>query len=195
MSEHTREQAAQIIADWEKQLESCINDACEKAYWQFDARKKGYAEWEGMPQSERDAFKQECYMMAKRYILDPEHDVCQTFANDLIDAQDRIAELEQKLAESSSGCKFQNEVVVTQAQEIIKLRADYKADHEKWIEYKNGHKEQLAELESKNRGLVKAAKQFINNLDECETSEGYAGFEIMGGYVNEFIDDIARSAA
>lgn len=31
----------------------------EHAYWQFDARRKGYAEWRGAPQSERDAFKAE----------------------------------------------------------------------------------------------------------------------------------------
>lgn len=34
-------------------------DPDEFAYWQFDARRKGYAEWRQRPQSERDAFKQE----------------------------------------------------------------------------------------------------------------------------------------
>lgn len=33
-------------------------DAIEAAYWDFDARHKGIAEWKGHPQSERDAFKQ-----------------------------------------------------------------------------------------------------------------------------------------
>ena len=32
-------------------------DVLETAYWLFDARRKGYGEWKGMPQSERDAFK------------------------------------------------------------------------------------------------------------------------------------------
>lgn len=36
------------------------NDPAEAAFWSFDARKKGYAEWKGRPQSERDAFKAEC---------------------------------------------------------------------------------------------------------------------------------------
>lgn len=34
-------------------------DQAEHAFWQFDARRKGYAEWRGAPQSERDAFKAE----------------------------------------------------------------------------------------------------------------------------------------
>lgn len=36
-----------------------VNDLAEAAYWNFDARKKGYAEWRGRNQSERDAFKAE----------------------------------------------------------------------------------------------------------------------------------------
>lgn len=35
------------------------DDQAEHAFWQFDARRKGYAEWRGAPQSERDAFKAE----------------------------------------------------------------------------------------------------------------------------------------
>lgn len=35
------------------------DDPAETAYWRFDARKKGYAEWKGIPQTERDAFKAE----------------------------------------------------------------------------------------------------------------------------------------
>ena len=37
--------------------EDDFNDSLEAAYWQFDARVKGYGEWKGRPQSERDAFK------------------------------------------------------------------------------------------------------------------------------------------
>jgi hypothetical protein len=36
-----------------------LEDAIEKAYWNFDARKKGYSKWRNLPQSERDAFKAE----------------------------------------------------------------------------------------------------------------------------------------
>ena len=32
-------------------------DEAERLYWEFDARHKGYSEWKGQPQSERDAFK------------------------------------------------------------------------------------------------------------------------------------------
>ncbi len=39
--------------------DSVDSDPAEVAYWNFDARKKGYAEWKGAPQSERDAFKAE----------------------------------------------------------------------------------------------------------------------------------------
>ena len=35
-----------------------LNEVIEQAYWQFDAMRKGYAAWTGMPKSERDAFKQ-----------------------------------------------------------------------------------------------------------------------------------------
>lgn len=34
-------------------------EPAESAYWRFDARRKGLAEWKGMPMSERDAFKAE----------------------------------------------------------------------------------------------------------------------------------------
>ncbi len=37
------------------------DDPAEVAFWNFDARKKGYSEWKGRPQSERDAFKAEYY--------------------------------------------------------------------------------------------------------------------------------------
>lgn len=34
-----------------------IEDAIEAAFWEADARRKGYGEWKTRPQSERDAFK------------------------------------------------------------------------------------------------------------------------------------------
>lgn len=34
-----------------------MDDPLEQAYWEFDARHKGYGRWREMPQSERDAFK------------------------------------------------------------------------------------------------------------------------------------------
>lgn len=37
--------------------EHVMEDMLEAAYWEFDARRKGYSQWKGMPQSERDAFK------------------------------------------------------------------------------------------------------------------------------------------
>jgi hypothetical protein len=33
------------------------DDPLELAYWRMDAMRKGYGEWKGHPQSERDAFK------------------------------------------------------------------------------------------------------------------------------------------
>lgn len=42
-----------------------VNAAAEAAYWQFDARRMGYAEWKGAPQSERDAFKAEARKLAR----------------------------------------------------------------------------------------------------------------------------------
>jgi hypothetical protein len=45
--------------------DSTIDAAAEAAYWQFDARRKGYAEWRGAPQSERDAFKAEARALAR----------------------------------------------------------------------------------------------------------------------------------
>lgn len=36
-----------------------VEDYAESAYWRFDARHKGYAEWKSAPMSERDAFKAE----------------------------------------------------------------------------------------------------------------------------------------
>jgi len=41
------------VANPEEILEAML----EGAYWDFDARRKGYGDWKGMPQSERDAFK------------------------------------------------------------------------------------------------------------------------------------------
>lgn len=34
-----------------------LNDPGEAAFWEFDARRKGYGQWKQTPQSERDAFK------------------------------------------------------------------------------------------------------------------------------------------
>ncbi len=39
--------------------QSVDDDPGEAAYWNFDARKKGYGQWKGAPQTERDAFKTE----------------------------------------------------------------------------------------------------------------------------------------
>ena len=36
-----------------------FEDKLEAAYWQFDSRRRGLTEWKGLPQSERDAFKNE----------------------------------------------------------------------------------------------------------------------------------------
>lgn len=65
-----REQTLQAIADQAQELDMGYgaaqaspvaqdDDAAETAYWRFDARKKGYAEWKGRPQTERHAFKAE----------------------------------------------------------------------------------------------------------------------------------------
>jgi hypothetical protein len=51
----------------EQPSDEAVEDAIEKAFWQFDARRKGYAKWEGTPQSERDAFKAECRILIKEY--------------------------------------------------------------------------------------------------------------------------------
>lgn len=44
-----------------------LEEACESAYWRFDARRKGYGSWKGTPQSERDAFKREALSLAVRW--------------------------------------------------------------------------------------------------------------------------------
>lgn len=36
-----------------------VEERAECAYWRFDARRKGHAEWKGHPMGERDAFKAE----------------------------------------------------------------------------------------------------------------------------------------
>lgn len=36
-----------------------VEDRIEAAYWNFDARRKGYGQWASSPMSERDAFKAE----------------------------------------------------------------------------------------------------------------------------------------
>lgn len=43
------------------------DNAAEQAYWQFDARRSGYAEFRGHSQSERDAFKAEARELARGY--------------------------------------------------------------------------------------------------------------------------------
>lgn len=44
-----------------------VDNAAEQAYWRFDARRSGYAEFRGHAQSERDAFKAEARGLAKGY--------------------------------------------------------------------------------------------------------------------------------
>lgn len=48
------------------QDEGVIADFAEEAYWRFDARRKGYSEWKGHPQSEREAFKDELKTVSQR---------------------------------------------------------------------------------------------------------------------------------
>jgi hypothetical protein len=43
----------------------CVSERAEEAYWNFDARRKGYGPWRLHPQSERDAFKSE-YCLARK---------------------------------------------------------------------------------------------------------------------------------
>lgn len=38
--------------------DAALDEIIERAYWEFDARRSGYGQWKGIPQSERDAFKQ-----------------------------------------------------------------------------------------------------------------------------------------
>lgn len=39
--------------------EEKLNEILEQSFWSFDARRSGYSNWKGKPQSERDAFKGE----------------------------------------------------------------------------------------------------------------------------------------
>lgn len=52
-----------MAAKHEAERDEGDHDPAEVAYWRFDAKRSGYAEWKLRPQSERDAFKQE-YRMA-----------------------------------------------------------------------------------------------------------------------------------
>jgi hypothetical protein len=47
------------------------DDPAEVAYWRFDARRNGLADWKGRPMSERDAFKAE-YPARWRSKVDPD---------------------------------------------------------------------------------------------------------------------------
>ena len=49
-----------------------IDEALEKAYWQFDAMVKGYGKWKLRRQSERDAFKQAVRSIGAFSYVDPE---------------------------------------------------------------------------------------------------------------------------
>lgn len=60
--------AGQVVLPEPPVMRCTLNtDPGEIAYWNFDARKKGYAEWNGRPQSERDAFKAEYYRAINAY--------------------------------------------------------------------------------------------------------------------------------
>ena len=49
--------ACQFPAEQAEQEPVDLSDALEAAFWEFDARRKGYGKWKHQPQSERDAFK------------------------------------------------------------------------------------------------------------------------------------------
>lgn len=66
-------------------VESELEERIEAAYWFFDARRSGYGEFKGAPQSERDAYKQTVRNVAYVYVS--------TIQN----LQARIAELESKV--------------------------------------------------------------------------------------------------
>ena len=44
----------------------------------------------------------------------------------------------------------------------------------------------IAERDAEIKRLKKLARNFLNQLQECQTSEDYAGFEVMAEYVHEF---------
>jgi hypothetical protein len=52
-------EAFQVVLPRPPAMTPSDDDPAELAYWRFDARVKGDAEWRGRPQSERDAFKAE----------------------------------------------------------------------------------------------------------------------------------------
>ena len=85
-----------------KAMRSALADALEKAFWQFDARRKGYAEWSGSPQSERDAFKAEAAMLAGGMYLQPEFEALESIIDmefDGLAAQEALAYNEQRIRE------------------------------------------------------------------------------------------------
>ena len=56
----------------------------EAAYWRFDARRKGYAQWNSSPMSERDAFKAEMRLTV-RSVREECAEQCEQRANSLRD--------------------------------------------------------------------------------------------------------------
>jgi len=181
--------ATKLIEDGKKKMESALNDACEKAFWQYDARTKGYAEWEGHPQSERDAFKDECYMVGKGHYLQPEIDVAQQFCDDLMTAEQRIATLEaqvellckdnQRLATTRGFCCCgECEVDENETNDLAMVTcgacgSETATSNEIRINNK------MVKLEQTNRVLVEALKMYGKHILGCELN--FQEFLMLGG--------------
>lgn len=59
-----------------------VEDRIEAAYWNFDARRKGYGQWASAPMSERDAFKAELRNALAQPAAPAVPDRCQWTADD-----------------------------------------------------------------------------------------------------------------
>lgn len=93
----------ELNAVWDKQIESDpaiadhsnLEDALEAAFWNFDARCKGYSKYAGARVSSRDAFKAEVRNLLS-VALNPNN--TKDFVRSVLSAEDRKLSLEQALA-------------------------------------------------------------------------------------------------
>lgn len=166
----------ELNAVWDKQIESDpaiaahsnLEDALEAAFWRFDARRSGYADWKVSPQSVRDAFKGEVRSLLADYTAGIN-------SSYFVDNDSRVAAMMEAAARSENARQARNDSVVAKAEDIVRSQVRSFSKLEKPTY------EQL--IEKENRDL-KAANLSLSNrvsaLESLVNQHGLSGYYTIG---------------
>lgn len=93
--------------------EEKLNEILEQSFWSFDARRSGYSNWKGKPQSERDAFKGEL----RNVLADYTEGINSSY---FVDNDSRVAAMHEADARIENARARRKHSVVAKAEEVAR---------------------------------------------------------------------------